>query len=119
MLKQNSKFNLRLQANHLVLFIFIIFYFTNSAFCQTQIGNDIYGSESSQEFGFNVEMSEDGDRIIAQSFKGDIVRAFELQNNEWIQLGGDIFETVPNNSRFAQIYLRKNHLIQLSVNLWT
>jgi len=78
----------------------LIFYFISSIFGQIQLGNDIYGSDSSQDFGFDVEISNNGNRFIAQSFKGDVVRAYKFADNEWNQLGEDFTEFVSNNADY-------------------
>lgn len=62
-----------------------------------QIGNDIIGQAKFDEFGYSVNMNDDGSRIIVgapyNSSNGDEsgqVQVYELTNdNNWVQLGDD------------------------------
>ncbi len=61
-----------------------------------QIGNDIVGDAKFDEFGYSIMINDDGSRVIVgapfNSSNGDNsgqAKVYELNNNEWIQLGED------------------------------
>lgn len=81
-----------------------------------QIGGTIYGAKnlttynSSSQAGYSVSLSADGNILaVGEPFWykangdefifGGRVRLFENTNDEWVQIGEDIFE--PNNGRFG------------------
>lgn len=78
-----------------------VFQFENGGW--VQVGNDINGEASSDNFGTSVSMSSSGDIIAVGSpgagTKGR-VKIFENQNNSWVQLGEDI-DGVDNNVRLG------------------
>ncbi len=63
----------------------------------TQLGSDITGSESFEDFGGSISLSGNGMRIaIANSEANDFdgfVKVYEWANNSWTQLGADIIGT--------------------------
>lgn len=65
----------------------------------TQLGDDISGSRSNDNFGYSMKMSNDGSRIIIGSPFTDIGRSnsgtislyeYNSNNNEWNQIGSSI-----------------------------
>jgi hypothetical protein len=60
----------------------------------TQVGADINGAATQDQFGFSVGMSADDTRVVIgaprhDSYKGH-VRIYELNGSQWTQLGTDI-----------------------------
>lgn len=53
-----------------------------------QVGQDIEGREAEDQLGFPLAMSGDGNVVIGRS--STAIRAFRLEENEWIQHGPDI-----------------------------
>lgn len=58
-------------------------------FCQTRIGQELFGSMQSDQFGSSVAISYNGSRIICSSEAEGYVRVFEYTGNNWTQLGPD------------------------------
>lgn len=63
----------------------------------SQIGLDLQGEGSGDEFGFSVDISQSGHKIIVGAPNNDGVgtnaghaRVFEYTENAWVQIGGDI-----------------------------
>lgn len=64
----------------------------------TQVGQDLYGTNSSAEGGKSVHLSADGSVVafgipnstVNGVFFAGRVKVFENQNNSWVQKGGDI-----------------------------
>lgn len=64
----------------------------------SQIGNEFKGVKDKDFFGNNVDVNEDGSRIVIASLKYDyaggvdngLVQVFEQLNNNWVQVGNDI-----------------------------
>lgn len=56
-----------------------------------QVANTLYGDSNGDEFGDSLAISDHGDRIVIGAPKTDlsegVVRAYELFNDEWIQMG--------------------------------
>lgn len=71
-----------------------------------QLGNDIDGINTSL-FGFEVNISEDGNRVVVGDYASDIVRVFEWDGTDWVQLGVDITSGAPN----------RNHQFGLSLEI--
>lgn len=72
-----------------------VFQLVNGVWVQS--GNDINGDNPGDEFGTAVASSASGTRIAVGSPKNDLggidaglVRVFEFQNGDWVQLGADI-----------------------------
>ena len=62
-----------------------------------QLGSQINGEAANDWFGWNLELSESGNRLIVGGSRNDDngidaghVRVFEFVNNDWTQLGNDI-----------------------------
>ncbi|MFK7925427.1 MAG: T9SS type A sorting domain-containing protein [Bacteroidia bacterium] len=62
-----------------------------------QLGNTIAGEVSGDQFGFSLDLSATGNRLIVGGRNNNgngnnsgHVRVFEFQNNDWVQLGDDI-----------------------------
>ena len=63
-----------------------------------QVGNDILGEEQSNSWGTAVDLNADGTILAAGAYTNDgingedsgHVRVFQLQGDEWVQLGQDI-----------------------------
>lgn len=75
----------------------LLFSLTVSAFGQIQIGNDIIGNGFAELAGSSVSLSADGTRVAVGApgespvgIMGGQVRIYQLENDEWVQLGGDI-----------------------------
>lgn len=78
----------------------LILFFTIGVFCnaQIQVGSDIEGDIVHDNFGVSVSMSANG-KIVAigghtytdQTYSAGIVRVYEFENGEWVQLGRDLF----------------------------
>lgn len=78
-----------------ILFSFFLFPFF--LFGQVQIGNDILGKAETEEVGNSVALSADGNRVAVGAPgetltgpAGGRVRIYQLENDEWIQIGNDI-----------------------------
>ena len=62
----------------------------------TQLGSEINGQTENEIFGFRVDISADGTRLIGSAPLHDhgngfgSVRVYELSGGEWAQLGGDL-----------------------------
>lgn len=64
----------------------------------TQVGQDLFGANSSAEAGKSVDLSADGSIVafgapnttVNGMFFAGRVKVFENQNNNWVQKGGDI-----------------------------
>jgi len=85
-------------------FIWAILFITSPSFAQswTQIGSDIDGQQEGDQFGFSVDTSADGTRIIVGArlhaletgFAGQAV-VYYLIDNQWTQIGNAIDGTQP------------------------
>jgi len=81
-----------------------------------QLGDNIYGEGSNDKSGTSIALSADGNRlaISAENNTGingagsGHVRIFELQNNNWIQLGNDIDGDVAGDQSGYAIAFSKN-----------
>ena len=77
-----------------------------------QVGTDIIGEASSDHSGYSVSLSNDGNRLAIGAPENGLVenvgsnygqaRVYENQNDDWVQIGGDIDgENPEDNSGFA------------------
>ncbi len=81
----------------LLTFLSFFLFLNHSLLSQTQIGNDLIGENPEDEFGFRIELSGDGNRLIIGApanngngnFSGE-VQVYERNGNNWDQLGQDI-----------------------------
>ncbi len=59
-----------------------------------QVGSDILGELEDEECGRTISLSSDGNRLVVGSPGYDAergrVRIYNFENNEWVQLGGDL-----------------------------
>ncbi len=65
-----------------------------------QIGQDIDGIETSDRFGFSISVSADGDVVAigapdnnSNGFEAGHVRVFQLELNNWVQIGNETIGT--------------------------
>jgi len=70
----------------------------------SQMGQDIDGVDVNERFGYSVDISFDGSRIIAGSLFGRTngvitgdARVYEFSNGSWSQLGDDLGSTTQDN----------------------
>ena len=95
--------------------LFFIFLIIQTTYSQTQLGNDIFGGVGFEESGSAVAISGNGNRIAVGSpeysysvfFDVGRVKIFEIQNNEWVQIGSEIVgetesEAAGNSITFSQ-----------------
>ncbi|MBZ0328556.1 MAG: FG-GAP repeat protein, partial [Altibacter sp.] len=71
----------------------------------SQIGSSLLGLNPEDQFGQSISLSANGDKIAIAAPQNDstgndsgLLRIFELLNNEWEQLGGDIFGTIEEDN---------------------
>jgi PKD repeat protein len=64
----------------------------------SQLGNDILGENSGDEFGYSISMNADGTRLVASSILNDdafnnagLVKVFEWNGANWVQMGSNIY----------------------------
>lgn len=83
----------------LLLFTFLITHFT--FFGQIQIGQDINGESAGDSSGWSTSLSGDGNILAIGAHKNDgngidtgHVRVYENINNNWVQIGEDIYGKV-------------------------
>ena len=69
-----------------------------------QIGNSLFGENPGDQFGQVLSLSDDGNRIAissplsdADGTNGGLIRIYEYDNTNWIQLGTDIIGEAPND----------------------
>lgn len=96
-------------------------YITTLLFCinifsfgQIQIGNDLMGSLVDDDFGYDVSISHDGNRV-AIGAPGNIigseagyVQVFERNGSSWTQLGATITGILPFNNAGARLAISGN-----------
>ncbi|MBK7342514.1 MAG: hypothetical protein IPJ06_05045 [Saprospiraceae bacterium] len=82
-----------------IILIFISLGWFQNAHAQAQLGNTIFGMED-DGCGTSITLSEDGSIVaIGYGDEGDgVVRVFEWDQSNWVQLGNDI--TAPNNKGY-------------------
>jgi len=77
-----------------------------------QVGNAIYGENTSDIFGLVLELSADGNRLIAGAkFNNNSTghaRVYEFNGNDWIQLGSDIDGDESGNYYGSSISISKD-----------
>jgi hypothetical protein len=80
-----------------------------------QIGANIIGEFTGDDFGFNVTISSDGNTVAAGSSSNDTngdntgnVRIFENQGDEWVQMGNTIYGDQTNASFGRDISISSN-----------
>ncbi len=56
----------------------------------TQIGNDIYGKTSFEYFGWSLDLSSSGSRIVIGGWATNVVRIYENKSDNWEQIGSDL-----------------------------
>lgn len=61
-----------------------------------QMGNDLDGVNT-LFFGFEVNISDDGNRVVVGAYEVDIVRVFEWDGTDWVQMGVDITSGAASN----------------------
>ena len=54
---------------------------------QNRIGNDITGANDSDFLGWSVALSHDGSRVAVGAKMDNLVRVYELRDNDWRQMG--------------------------------
>ena len=64
-----------------------------------QMGNDLDGVNT-LFFGFEVNISDDGNRVVVGAYEVDIVRVFEWDGTNWVQMGADITSGAANNDNW-------------------
>lgn len=74
----------------------------------TKMGSRILGSGTYYElFGHSVDINDDGDRIVVSAVNSEedsttlntgLIQVYEFVNNDWEQLGGDIFGAVSGDN---------------------
>lgn len=76
---------------------FLLIFITGSTLAQTQIGGDIDGTSGKDELGWNVAISNDGNRVIVgapvpnfTTTSPGYVRVYDYNGSNWVQVGTDI-----------------------------
>lgn len=75
----------------------LLIFMIGSMFAQTQIGGDIDGTSGEDELGWNVAISNDGNRVIVgapvpnfTTTSPGYARVYDYDGSNWVQVGADI-----------------------------
>ncbi|WP_053068533.1 VCBS domain-containing protein [Synechococcus sp. WH 8020] len=83
--------------------------YRNTGDSWTQIGEDIDGEVTSEQSGFSVSLSENGNVVAIgarwRSSRSGQVRLYQLENDNWTQLGDDIDEAAAGDESGTSVSL--------------